>query len=247
MKPLRSNRWHAALALVVITTAIACEGTPRTAADEAAQRDDGAEKMHDAAEVLRQMSAMPDAVPLDLRRSARCLAVIPSIVKAAFIVGAQYGRGVASCRTASGWSAPAFFSVGGGSFGAQLGVQSTDLILFVMDDHGMRRLLSSKVELGADASVAAGPVGRDAAAGTDWKLKAEILVYSRSRGLFAGVDLGGAVLAQDTERTHSVYGQEADYRALLEGNVAWPASGAELQSALAAIDGRPAGPSVSSR
>jgi lipid-binding SYLF domain-containing protein len=170
----------------------------------------------------------------------------PAVVKAAFVVGAQYGRGVASCRTAGGWSAPAFVAIGGGSFGAQIGVQSTDLVLFVMSDHGMRQLLNSKVELGAYASAAAGPVGRDAAAATDWKLRAEVLAYSRSRGLFAGVDLGGAVITRDHERAREAYGVDPDYRALLEGTVAWPASGSELLATLSE-SGRARDPAVSSR
>ncbi len=233
----------AASAAVAVATVVAgCHSTTAAndPAKEAAKRDDGVEEMHESAVVLKEVITMPDAVPADVRRDARCVAVIPAMVKAAFVVGARYGRGVASCRTATGWSAPAFFNIGGGSFGPQIGVQSTDLVLYVMNDKGMRRLLNSKVELGADASVAAGPVGRDATAGTDWKLKAELLAYSRTRGLFAGVDLGGAVLMQDRERTRAVYGVDADYRDLLEGRVAPPAQSAELLSTLASNDGRPA-------
>src|ERR1700729_2279653 len=155
-----------------LSAAVACgchNMSARDPSDEVAERDDGVDEMHEASVVLREVNGMPDAVPASLRRDARCVAVIPAIVKAAFIVGARYGRGVASCRTATSWSAPAFFTVGGGSFGAQVGVQSSDLVLYVMNDDGMRKLLNSRVELGADASVAAGPVGRDATGGTDWK------------------------------------------------------------------------------
>ena len=152
----------------VLSAAVACgchNMSARDPSDEVAERDDGVDEMHEASVVLREVNGMPDAVPASLRRDARCVAVIPAIVKAAFIVGARYGRGVASCRTATSWSAPAFFTVGGGSFGAQVGVQSSDLVLYVMNDDGMRKLLNSRVELGADASVAAGPVGRDATGG----------------------------------------------------------------------------------
>jgi len=218
----------------------------RDPSDEVAERDDGVDEMHEASVVLREVNGMPDAVPASLRRDARCVAVIPAIVKAAFIVGARYGRGVASCRTSTSWSAPAFFTVGGGSFGAQVGVQSSDLVLYVMNDDGMRKLLNSRVELGADASVAAGPVGRDATGGTDWKLKAELLAYSRSRGLFAGVDLGGAVMVQDRDRTRAVYGGEQDYRALLEGRAPWPAAGAEFLAVLSTEE-PPRPPAVSAR
>jgi lipid-binding SYLF domain-containing protein len=234
--------------LAAAAPALGCETTSaRTPADEAAQRDDGAQEMRDSAEVLRALATTAGAIPASVRHDARCVAVVPSIVKAAFIVGGQYGRGVASCRTADSWSAPAFFSIGGGSFGLQVGVQSTDLVLYVMDDNGMRRLLNSRLELGAGASVAAGPVGRDVAAGTDWKMRAEILTYSRARGLFAGVDLGGAVLTQDHARASAVYGDDADYRALLEGRIPWPATGSELEAALIASDAPPAGPAVSAR
>jgi len=255
MKLMNETTWcfprrRVAIGIVAATAAAAtaCQGTSvRSAADETAQRDDAAQEMHDAATVLQQVSAMPEGAPRDLWRDARCVAILPAIVKAAFVVGAQYGRGVADCRVGGTWSPPAFFTIGGGSFGAQLGVQSTDLVLFVMNDTGMRKLLHGKVELGADASVAAGPVGRDAAASTDWRLRAEILAYSRSRGLFAGVDLGGAVLTQDRDRTRAVYGVDEDYRELLEGRAAWPPSGTELLTALMQSGGPPKGPAVSSR
>lgn len=238
----------AAGALLAATGVSGCGNTPpRGASDESTKRDDATEQMHEAAVVLREVTMMADSVPPDLRRDARCIAIVPAIVKAAFVFGAQYGRGMASCRTGITWTAPAFFDVGGGSFGAQVGYQSTDLVLYVMNDSGMRKLLSSKVALGAGMSVAAGPVGRDASASTDWKLRAEILAYSRSRGLFAGIDLGGAVIVQDRDRTRAVYGVDQDYRALLEGRVGWPASGAELLSVLSRSDGPPQAPAASSR
>ena len=238
-----------AVALLSATIVVGCHsgGEPRDASDEAAARDDGAQELHESAVVLREVLAMPDSVPIEVRRDAKCVAIVPAMVKAAFIVGARYGRGVASCRTAATWSAPAFFNIGGGSFGLQIGAQSTDLVLYVMNDNGMRKLLNSKLELGADASVAAGPVGRDATAGTDWKMKAELLAYSRSRGLFAGIDLGGAVLLQDRERTRAVYGTDQDYRMLLEGRVASPAAATELLAALSASGERPQAPAVSAR
>lgn len=236
------------VALISATLVAGCHGSsaPRDPSEESAHRDDSVQEMHEAAVVLREVLAMSDGVPVDIRRDARCVAVIPSLVKAAFVVGVRYGRGVASCRTATSWSAPAFFNVGGGSFGLQIGAQSTDLVLYVMNENGMRKLLHDKLELGAEASVAAGPVGREATAGTDWKLKAELLAYSRSRGLFAGIDLGGSVLVQDKERERGVYGADVDYRALLEGRVPSPAAASELIGALKQSDA-PRGPAVSAR
>src|SRR5205085_841413 len=144
-----------------------------------------------------------------------CVAIVPSLLKGGFIIGARYGRGVASCRTPKGWSAPAFFSVKGGSFGLQIGGQAVDLVMLIMNKEGMENLLSSKVKLGADASVAAGPVGRHAAADTDWKLRAQVLSYSRARGVFAGLELGGAEIKQDKDSTREFYGRMVPFRTSL--------------------------------
>ena len=139
-----------------------------------------------AATVLEEIQAAPDTgIPQDVLGSAECVAVVPSMLKAGFVFGARYGRGVASCRTPKGWSAPAFFTIKGGSFGLQIGGQAVDLVMLIMNDNGMKNLLSSQFKLGADASVAAGPVGRAATADTDWKLRAQVLSYSRARGVFS--------------------------------------------------------------
>jgi lipid-binding SYLF domain-containing protein len=145
------------------------------------------------------------------------------MLKGGFIVGGAYGKGLASCKTANGWSAPAFFRVEGGSFGFQIGGQAVDLVMVIMNERGMRALLSSKFQLGADASVAAGPVGRHAEAGTDWKMRAQVLTYSRARGVFAGISLNGAVIKQDRDDTRAFYGRMVPYRSLLTGTHPAPA------------------------
>lgn len=160
-----------------------------------------------AAQVFREIMSTPDqAIPRELLERAQCVAVFPSVLKGGFIVGARYGRGVASCRTTHGWSAPAFFELEGGSFGLQIGAQATDLVMLFMNEDGMKSLLSDKFEVGADASVAAGPVGRQVGAGTDLKLDAQILSYSRSKGIFAGLELKGAVIKPDKNDLTDAYG-----------------------------------------
>jgi lipid-binding SYLF domain-containing protein len=170
-----------------------------------------AKRLQDAAEVLQELHATPDKdVPQELWDKATCVAVIPNVKKAAFVIGGEYGRGVLSCRnTASptGWTPPAFMTLAKGSVGFQIGGQSADLVLLVMNDNGVKHLLEDKVALGAEASLAAGPVGRDARAMTDAQLKAEILSYSRAQGLFAGIDLTGGVLKPDTEANEDAYGR----------------------------------------
>ncbi|HXW93049.1 MAG TPA: lipid-binding SYLF domain-containing protein [Terriglobales bacterium] len=176
-----------------------------------------------AADVLDEIQAAPDqGIPREILGSAECVAVVPSMLNGGFIVGARYGRGVASCRTPKGWSPPVFFGMEGGSFGFQIGAQAVDLIMLIMDDNGMRNLLSSKFKLGADASVAAGPVGRHAAADTDWRLRAQVLSYSRARGVFAGAALDGAVLKQDKDTTREFYGHMVSSESSLQGLVAAP-------------------------
>jgi len=183
-----------------------------------------ADRVQAAAQVLDEIQAAPDkGIPQDILGSAQCVAVVPSMLKGGFIVAAKFGRGLASCRTAKGWSAPAFFTVEGGSFGLLIGGQATDLVLLVMNNDGMQHLLSSKFELGAGASVAAGPVGREAAGSTDWKMRAEILTYSRARGVFAGVSLNGAVVKQDKNSTREFYGHMVTTKASLLGEVEPPA------------------------
>ena len=195
------------------------------AADENTGKESKAQdRVQAAADVLNEIQGAPDqGIPEEVLGSAECVAVVPSMLKAGFVVGARYGRGLASCRTPKGWSAPAFFTVEGGSFGLQIGGQAVDLVMLVMNDDGMHKLLSSKFKLGADASVAAGPVGRHAAADTDWTMRAQILSYSRARGLFAGLELNGAVIKQDKDSTREFYGHMVTNKAALQGEIEPPA------------------------
>ena len=178
-----------------------------------------------AAKVFNEIMNAPDkAIPRDLLDKAECVAVFPDVIKAGFIIGGRSGRGVASCRTASGWSAPAFFNIGGGSFGAQIGAQATDYVLLFMTRHGIDSLLSDKFELGVDASLAAGPVGRTAAAGTDAQLNAQILSYSRSKGLFAGAVIQGAAITKDDSDMNAVYGDASLKDVLQDSKFTAPAA-----------------------
>jgi lipid-binding SYLF domain-containing protein len=205
------------------------------AADETAAKDSKAtDRVQAAADVLDEIQKTPDkGIPQEVLGSAECVAVVPSMLKGGFIFGAKYGRGLASCRTSKGWSAPAFFKVEGGSFGFQIGGQAVDLVMLIMNDNGMKSLLSSKFELGADASVAAGPVGRLAEGDTDWKMRAEVLTYSRARGVFAGVTLNGAVVKQDKDSTREFYGHMVTFPASLKGDVVPPAPATPFLNTLA--------------
>jgi lipid-binding SYLF domain-containing protein len=160
--------------------------------------------------------------------------VVPHLVKGGFIFGGKHGRGLATCRTEHGWSAPAFISIGGGSWGLQIGMEGVDLIMLVMNDRGMQHLLSSKFQLSGEASAAAGPVGRHASAGTDWKLDTEILTYSRSKGAFAGLTLEGAVIEQDSDSTRSVYGNDVSFQSVLRGKISTPDIARAFMRAVAA-------------
>ncbi len=181
---------------------------------------DVAKRIDNSAKVLNEIMATPDkSIPDKVMRDAKCIAVIPSMVKVAIGFGGNHGKGVATCRTESGWSAPAPVTITGGSWGLQLGGQAIDLVMVVTNDQGMQHLLSSKFKLGADASAAAGPVGRDAAADTDVKMRAEVLTYSRARGLFAGIDLSGASLTQDKDETRVLYGSFVPFGEILGGKV----------------------------
>jgi lipid-binding SYLF domain-containing protein len=176
-----------------------------------------------AATVLNEIMSTPDkGIPSEILGSAKCVAVVPSLLKGGFVVGAMHGRGMATCRTQNGWSAPAPLTTTGGSFGLQIGGQAVDLIMVIMNDRGMQALLSSKFKLGADASVAAGPVGRHAEGSTDWKMRAEVLTYSRARGLFAGITFNGAVIKQDDDATRELYGRMVDFKSILTGSVPTP-------------------------
>jgi lipid-binding SYLF domain-containing protein len=195
----------------------------------ASDREDDVNRTQKAARVFKEIMNTPDhGIPSDLLESAKCIAIIPGDVKFAFIFGANYGRGVATCRTEHGWSAPMFVAIDGGSVGYQIGGSSTDLVMLFMNDHALQSLMSDKFKLGADASIAAGPIGRSAAAGTDLKLAAEILSYSRAKGDFAGVSLDGAVMQADKSGDEAMYGQDVNRKDILDGKVAVPASAQAL-------------------
>jgi lipid-binding SYLF domain-containing protein len=204
------------------------------AADEPAKESKATDRLQAAGDVLNEIESAPDSgIPAEILGRSECVAVVPSMLKGGFIVGAKYGRGVASCRTAKGWSAPAFFMVTGGSVGFQIGGQAVDLVMLIMNNDGMQHLLSSQFALGADASVAAGPVGRHAEGNTDWKMRAQVLTYSRARGIFAGVSLNGAVMKQDKDSTRDFYGHMVTFKAALTGEVDPPAGANPFLSSLA--------------
>jgi lipid-binding SYLF domain-containing protein len=182
-----------------------------------------AERMESARQVIEEVMSVPDkGIPQSILAGAACVVVVPHYKKGAFVVGAQYGQGVATCRTPQGWSAPVFVRLEGGSFGWQIGGQSTDLILVAMNQDGLQHMLHNKFKIGGDAAASAGPVGRNAQAGTDWKLNAEFLTWSRSRGLFAGLDLDGTVLSQNEDDTRAEYGANVPYASVLQGGVPVP-------------------------
>jgi lipid-binding SYLF domain-containing protein len=205
--------------LIVVLAAITLSSlsladTPREKAEDRLER---------AAEVVQQIMSAPDkGIPEEVIRNAKCIAVVPHEIRAGFIFGARGGRGVATCRTKKGWSAPAFFTIAGGSFGLQVGLEGVDNVLMIMNQRGMDRLLSDKFQIGGEASAAAGPVGRHAAAGIDWKLETEILSYSRARGIFAGVSLDGTYVRPDNEAIRTVYGKNLSTRTILTGEVGSP-------------------------
>ena len=199
----------------------------------ASDRDDDAARSQKAAEVFKAIMDTPDsAIPQDLLEKAKCIAIIPGDKKFAFIFGGSYGRGLATCRTERGWSAPLFLALDGGSVGYQIGGSSTDVVMLFMNDHALHSLLSDKFKLGADASVAAGPVGRNAAAATDLKLNAEILSYSRTKGIFAGVSLDGAVVQADKSGDAAMYGEGVERRQILDGKEKIPGSAEPLMHEL---------------
>jgi lipid-binding SYLF domain-containing protein len=220
-----------ALVVCLCSSAFAVPGSP---ADDKPPASKASDRLQDAANVLDEIQSAPDSgIPQDILGKAECVAVVPSLLKGGFIVAAKYGRGLASCRTPTGWSAPAFFMVAGGSFGFQIGGQAIDLVMLIMNDDGMQHLLSSKFALGADASVAAGPVGRQAGGNTDWKMRAQVLTYSRARGVFAGVSLSGAVIKQDKDSTREFYGHMVTFKSLLTGAVTPPPTASPFLTTLA--------------
>jgi SH3 domain-containing YSC84-like protein 1 len=218
--------------LVVITTLALLVGSAVCAS--ASAREDALKRLQSSAEVLQQIMDTPDkGIPEEVMNSAKCVVVVPHLMKGGFVVGAKHGRGVASCRTADkGWSAPAFVSVGGGSFGFQIGVEGVDLVMLVMNDQGLQHLLSSKFQVSGEGSAAAGPVGRHASAGTDWKMNTELLTYSRSKGAFAGATIEGAVIEKDSDSTTAVYGSNPSFQSILSGSVPAPPETEAFHAAL---------------
>src|SRR5579863_2009037 len=211
-----------------------CVGSFCLLASDEAKETKAADRAEAAAQVLDEIQGAPDkGIPQEVLGSAECVAVVPSMLKGGFIVGGKYGRGLASCRTPKGWTAPAFFTIKGGSFGFQIGGQAVDLVMLIMNHDGMQHLLSSQFALGADASVAAGPVGRHAEGNTDWKMRAQVLTYSRARGVFAGVSLNGAVVKQDKDSTREFYGHMVTPKAALTGEIDPPAEANAFLTTLA--------------
>jgi len=197
-------------------------------------REDTVDRLQKSVDVLHAIMSTPDkGIPEEVLSNAKCILVVPDLIKGGFIFGGKHGRGVATCRTSSGWSAPAFVSVGGGSWGLQIGVEGVDLVMLVMNDQGFQHLLSSKFQLSGEGSAAAGPVGRHASAGTDWKMNTQMLTYSRSKGLFAGITLEGAVVQQDDDSTKAIYGKNVKFRNILSGRVATPQSAEAFMRAVA--------------
>jgi len=219
------------IAIVPSTTLVAADGHEKTI-----------DRVESAGRILNQIMAAPDSgIPDNIISSSKCIAIVPSLLHGGFGFGGSYGKGVASCRTEKGWSAPAFFTVRGGSFGLQIGGEAIDLVMVVMNDEGMKNLLSSKFELGASASAAAGPVGRHASGDTDWQMRAQILTYSRARGIFAGLNLKGSVVTQGKDDTRAFYGRMVPFKTILNGNVASPDTAKPFLTALAKYgDGKPA-------
>ena len=209
------------LTAVLAATAMMAAATQVSfAADDKVKND---ERLNSAAAVIQEIMATPDkGIPQSILAGASCVVVVPKYKKGAFVVGGQYGQGVATCRTGKGWSAPVFVKLEGGSFGFQIGGQSTDLVLVAMNQNGLQAMLHNKFKLGADAAASAGPVGRNAQAGTDYRLNAEFLTYSRSKGLFAGLDLDGTVLSQNADDTRAEYGADVSYTTVLQGSVPTP-------------------------
>lgn len=198
-------------------------------------KEEAADRLDKAAKVLHEVMAAEDkGIPQEVMQHAKCVAVVPHMVKGGFVIGAEGGKGVATCRTENGWSAPAFFTIAGGSWGLQIGVEGIDLVMIFQNEKGMNDLINSRFKIGADASAAAGPIGRHASADTDWKLNAEILTYSRAKGVFAGLTLNGAAVKPDEDSMKAFYGPDATERAILTGKIATPP---EAHAFIAAVRG----------
>ena len=205
-----------ALAAILSMTGVCWAGSGKEAS---------VDRLDHAGAVLHEIMSAPDrGIPEEVLDHAKCVAVVPHMLKGGFVFGAENGRGVATCRTANGWSAPAFFTITGGSWGLQIGIEGVDLVMIIQGDRGMQHLINSNFELGGDASAAAGPVGRHASADTDWKLNTEVLTYSRAKGLFAGLTLTGASIRRDDDSTEAIYGHDVSTHRILHGEIAIPAS-----------------------
>lgn len=218
------NMKHAIRFLLVMALV---SSLPAFAKTDSSDKDntEATKRLNDAAEDLNRLTSAGDNnIPQSILADAKCVAIVPKLIKGGFVVGGQHGRGVATCRNQKGWSAPAFFVVTGGSFGAQIGLEGVDLVMLFMNDAGANKLLQSEWKIGADAGIAAGPIGRDASASTDWKLSSGILTYSRAKGVFAGATLNGANVRADMDAIKSFYGRTYDFRNLLEGKVTPPAA-----------------------
>jgi SH3 domain-containing YSC84-like protein 1 len=216
---------------IIAIAALTAATLPALAADDAQRLDN---RLDAAKDVITQIMSVPDkSVPNQIAEKAVCVGVVPGMKKGAFIVGGDYGQGVVTCRTAKGWSAPVFIRMAGGSWGLQIGGQSTDLVLVALNDKGFQDLLHSKFKIGADASAAAGPVGRDAQASTDLTLHAELLTWSRSRGAFAGIDLNGTSVTQNNDDTNAFYGGDPSFQDILHGDVAAPTAAQPFLDAVA--------------
>jgi lipid-binding SYLF domain-containing protein len=220
--------------LVPVLMLLMCAAVSLRADDK---KEDAEGRLQRAAKTLQDLAGAPDkGIPDEVFRGAKCVAVVPNLTKAGFIVAGKRGRGVATCRLENGgWSAPVFFSITGGSWGAQIGIEDIHLVMMIMNDEGMRALLRDKFQIGGEASAAAGPVGRHAAAGTDWKLETQILTYSRSKGIFAGVDLGGSVIQKEKDTTEALYGKDIPSADLLMGKVRPPSDARVFLDAVARI------------
>ena len=204
------------------------------AASAASSKGDLQDRINSAKTVLDQiMQAKDSTIPNNILKQATCVGVVPKELKGAFVFGAQYGQGVVTCRTGHGWSGPVFIRMAGGSWGLQIGGQATDLILVAVNDKGFQDLLKSKFKIGGDASAAAGPVGRAGQASTDWKMSAELLSYSRNKGLFAGISLDGTSVSQNSEDTETYYGAPQDFQTILKGDVPVPAGAVDFVRAVA--------------
>ena len=199
-----------------------------------ASRETLQDRLDSAKAVMDEIMGTKDnSIPMNILQQATCIGVVPGMIKGAFVFGGQYGQGVVTCRTGHGWSAPVFIRMAGGSFGFQIGGQATDLVLVAVNDRGFQDLLRNKFKIGGDASAAAGPVGRTGQAATDWKMSAELLTYSRAKGLFAGIDLDGTSVSQNRDDTELFYGQPMEFQKVLRGDVAVPAGAVPFVSTVA--------------